>query len=62
LIRVLISNFLSNYFNFGNAFTEWCTKLIQYASSWSIKYMYHVWESLVSTHPASTHPLTSPGA
>jgi len=43
LIRVLISNFLSNYFNFGNAFTEWCTKLVQYASRWSIKYMYHVY-------------------
>jgi len=45
LIRVLISNFLSNYFNFGNAFTECteCTKVVQYASRWSIKYMYHVY-------------------
>jgi len=31
LIRVLISNFLLNYLNFGNAFKEWCTKVVQYA-------------------------------
>jgi len=32
LIRVLTSNFLLNYLNFGIIFKEWCTKLVQYTS------------------------------
>jgi len=32
LIRVLTSNFLLNYLNFGIVFKEWCSKLVQYAS------------------------------